>query len=41
MDFKFTDEQNLMRDTYRQFCEKELNHGIRPVDGRELRFSAG
>ena len=24
MDFKFTDEQKVIRDTYRQFCEKEL-----------------
>lgn len=24
MDFKFTDEQNLIRDTYRDFCQKEL-----------------
>ena len=25
MDFAFTDEQNLIRETYRDFCQKELN----------------
>ncbi|MDD2735513.1 MAG: acyl-CoA/acyl-ACP dehydrogenase [Desulfuromonadaceae bacterium] len=25
MDFAFTDEQNLIRETYREFCQKELN----------------
>jgi len=24
MDFQFTEEQNIMRETYRKFCEKEL-----------------
>ena len=23
-DFEFTEEQNMLRETYRKFCEKEL-----------------
>ena len=41
MDFDFTEEQEMLRDTIKKFCQKELTRNKNGTEGRRLGFLLG